>query len=84
MNNNKKFEGYKNIENFDAITDKMVMNYIFLAEILNEKNDIDKVLQDSGFKLTGEAKSLFYQFVKDLRTTTKDILLGNCETSLQL
>ncbi len=76
MNTNKKYDEMHNSENIDAITDRIVMDNDFLAELLDDKILIEDMLVNNGFCLTGKFKAIFYEFARNIRKTKKQLFYG--------
>lgn len=72
--NGIQYEDRNNVENIDAITDKMVLNNHFLAELLTSTSNIKEVLKKNGFFLTGKASEIFEESVNKLRKEMLDIV----------
>lgn len=71
---NSKYEEAQNLENIAAITDKLVMDYGFLAELLTSKKELDMLLCDHSFELTGKFKEEFQVFVDKTRENVDQMI----------
>ena len=71
---NAKYEEVQNLENINAVTDKMVMDTLFLSRFLNSDDEIEVVLSDNGFELTGQFKTAFEEFILSIRADTTNML----------
>lgn len=71
---NPKYEETQNLENISAITDKLVMDYGFLAELLMSKKELDMLLGEHSFELTGKFKEEFQGFVDKMRENVNQMI----------
>ncbi len=71
---NPKYEEIQNLENISAITDKLVMDYGFLADLLIPRKELDLLLVDSSFELTGKFKEEFQDFVDKTRENVNQMI----------
>jgi len=52
----------------------MVIDYSFLAEFINPKCNVERIIIENGFELSGQFKKEFIEFVDAIRKSTNIIL----------
>lgn len=70
---NKKYEDIKNLENIDAITDRIDMDRKFLAELICSREKVEAIINKNGFNLSGECYSVFETFVNSIKIQKNNI-----------
>lgn len=70
-----KYQERRDVESINAITDRMMIDSLFLSKLLNEENDVEKIIKESGFSLEQEmVRTKFYSSVLTMRAELKKII----------
>ncbi|MBR3470090.1 MAG: hypothetical protein IKH28_10465 [Lachnospiraceae bacterium] len=74
---NPKYQEVQNLENINAVTDKMVMDTLFLSRFMNADDGIEEILKENGFELTGQFMTAFEEFILSIRKETMNLLCAS-------
>lgn len=74
MEFNEKYQIRSELENINAIGDRMTLDNMFLASLLSEEKGVEQVLEESGFFLHNENKLIFLESIETIKAEIEKMI----------